>query len=87
MMIQQNNKTEKTMTRPERSLMKNIPISELVMTMRFFKTFSPKKVRVMYRGPRKTAVGDTRSNYSKQSGCLKRFATTFAVYTDNRKAR
>ena len=75
------------MKRTERSLLKNIPMSELDMTMQFMKTYTTKKVRVIYRGPRKTAVGDTRSSYSKQSGCLKRFATTFAVYLDNRKAR
>lgn len=71
----------------ERNLLKNIPMNEFDMTMRFLKTYTTKKVRVMYRGPRATAVGDTRSAYSKQSGCLKRFATTFAVYADTRKTR
>lgn len=75
------------MRNKERSILKNIPISELAMTMRFMKTYTTKKVRIMYRGPRVTAVGDTRDRYSKQSGCLKRFATTFAVYPDTRKTK
>jgi len=69
----------------ERSILKNIPMSEFDMTMRFMKGYTTKKIRVMYRGPRNTAIGDTRSKYSKRSGCLKRFATTFAVYEDTRK--
>lgn len=75
------------MRNSERSILKNIPISELDMTMRLMKACSTKKVRIMYRGPRVTAVGDTRDRYSKQLSCLKRFATTFAVYPDTRKTK
>ena len=71
----------------ERSILKNIPISELSLTMRFMKahlTNKKLKLRIVYRGPRSNAIGDTRSPYTRQSSCLKRFATSFALYNDTR---
>jgi len=73
----------------ERSIFKNIPMFMYMETMEALKNplFNPTgtKYRVMFRGPRNRAPGDGRSKYSKQSGCLKQFATTFAVYRDTRK--
>lgn len=61
----------------------NVPIGHLSDVKLMLKAFGHTKTHrytFRYRGPRKTAVGDTRSNYSKQSTCLKRFAKTFSVY-------
>lgn len=79
-----------TKNKRERSILKNIPLGylKLVMTQLRDEKFNPtgRKFRVLYRGPRRTDPRDTRSNYSKQSGCIKKCATRFSVYLDTRKA-
>lgn len=61
------------------SYYKGIPIQYLDITKKILKAHGC-KYKMRYRGPRNTSIGDTRHKYEKQSNCLKRFATTFAVY-------
>ncbi len=70
----------------DRSILKNVPLQYLNETLNTLRTmYAPCKFRVMYRGPRRSDPRDVRSNYSKQSGCLKAYANRFSVYVDTRK--
>lgn len=72
----------------ERSVLKNVPMGYLKQVLAVLHNplyNSGRKFRVLYRGPRRTAARDTRSNYSKQSNCLKGCANRFSVYVDTRK--
>lgn len=74
----------------ETSLWKNIPVqyrNVVLATLRELSKKSGRKYRLLYRGPRRTAPGDRRSHYSKQSGCLMAHANRFSVYVDTRKVR
>lgn len=79
-----------TKNKTERSILKNIPTCYVGIVMAQLRDpkFNPngRKFRVLYRGPRHSDPRDTRSDYSKQSGCLKGCATRFSVYLDTRKA-
>ena len=72
----------------ERSVLKNVPIGYLRLVLDTLAALNAgrRKFRVLYRGPRKTEARDTRSDYSKQSNCLKACANRFSVYVDHRKA-
>ena len=63
----------------ERSIMKAVPM-DLLDTIREALDNSGTQYRIVYRGPRSVSVGDTRPQTLRQSSCLKRFATHFAVY-------
>lgn len=65
------------------SILKNVPMQYLKQALAQLRS-KGMKVRVMYHGPRRTEPNDTRSDYSKQSGCLKAYATRFSVYIDTR---
>ncbi len=66
----------------EYSLAKGIPIAYLVPVHEAAKLAYPgRQVRVRFRGPRNHPT-DNRPATIRQSVCLKKFATTFAVYLD-----
>jgi hypothetical protein len=62
-----------------RSIFKGVPIQELDYVRNMCRDHNI-PIRIRYRGPRVNAIGDNRSAYNKQLGCLKRFATNFTVY-------
>ena len=63
----------------EFSLYKNIPIAFLKEAKQALKD-NGIKYQVKYRGPRNVFVGDTRGKFERQASCLRKFATSFAVY-------
>lgn len=66
----------------EHSLAKGIPICYLDSVREATKLAYPgRQVRVRFRGPRNHPA-DKRPSTIRQSVCLKKFATTFAVYID-----
>ena len=63
----------------ETSMYKGIPIALLEETKKILRE-NGVRYHVKYRGPRNYSVGDTRDKQNKQASCLRRFATSFAVY-------
>jgi len=60
---------------------KGLPMHTLNTMKAYLKDKYPTRSwRFRWRGPRRRAAGDRRSNYSKQSDCVKQFATSYAVY-------
>jgi hypothetical protein len=64
--------------RGETSYYKSIPIEFLCLTKKILKIHNI-KYRILFRGPRTSNI-DPRWKYSRQSNCLKKNATSFAVY-------
>ena len=65
----------------EYSVAKGIPIAYLDSVREAVKSTQDGRIRVRFRGPRNHPT-DNRPATLRQSVCLKKFATTFALYID-----
>jgi hypothetical protein len=72
------NKRAKNSSYSEGSLYKGIPIEYLEQVRAYFKSQNI-TVTIRYRGSR-TNPGDIRDRSQRMQDCLKKFASTFAVY-------